>query len=114
MQNPQSKCKLEADCEPPKPEPSQLAKSSKTSTTTTCIVLSSAQPWTTIEEDVLLLGLCFQQVLWYSLLMAAASLSTFKTLKQRSILRCSKQIREQKSRIYIIWRCTMFLICSHD
>ncbi|KAL7588892.1 small polypeptide DEVIL 14 [Lactuca sativa] len=46
--------------------------------------------------------------------MAAAGLSSFKTLKQRSLVRCSKQIREQKARLYIIWRCTMFLMCSHD
>ncbi|KAJ0597852.1 hypothetical protein HanPI659440_Chr04g0169941 [Helianthus annuus] len=38
----------------------------------------------------------------------------FKTLKKRSQMRCSKQIREQKARLYIIWKCTMFLIRSHD
>ncbi|XP_071701414.1 small polypeptide DEVIL 14-like [Rutidosis leptorrhynchoides] len=46
--------------------------------------------------------------------MVTTSSSTFKLLKQRSLVRCSKQIREQKVRLYIIWRCTKFLICSHD
>nr|XP_043621957.1 small polypeptide DEVIL 14 [Erigeron canadensis] len=46
--------------------------------------------------------------------MAMASSAAFKLLKQRSLVRCSKQIREQKARLYIIWRCTKFLICSHD
>ncbi|XP_024968635.1 uncharacterized protein LOC112508087 [Cynara cardunculus var. scolymus] len=46
--------------------------------------------------------------------MAASSSSTLKALKHPSLFRCSKQIREQKARLYIIWRCTKFLICSHD
>ncbi|XP_073042376.1 small polypeptide DEVIL 14-like [Primulina eburnea] len=28
--------------------------------------------------------------------------------------RCSKQIREQRARLYIIWRCAVLLMCWHD
>uniref|UniRef100_A0A251UEH7 Putative DVL n=1 Tax=Helianthus annuus TaxID=4232 RepID=A0A251UEH7_HELAN len=44
--------------------------------------------------------------------MAAANSSTLKTLKHWSLVRCSKQIREQKARIYIIWRCTISLVAT--
>ncbi|XP_022963517.1 uncharacterized protein LOC111811136 [Cucurbita pepo subsp. pepo] len=27
---------------------------------------------------------------------------------------CSKQIREQRARLYIIWRCAVMLLCWHD
>ncbi|XP_038684895.1 uncharacterized protein LOC119984835 [Tripterygium wilfordii] len=45
--------------------------------------------------------------------MAARTLST-RSLKLRSWQRCSKQIREQRARLYIIWRCTVLLVCWHD
>ncbi|KAJ0909971.1 hypothetical protein HanRHA438_Chr06g0247271 [Helianthus annuus] len=45
--------------------------------------------------------------------MAAANSSTLKTLKHWSLVRCSKQIREQKARIYIIWRCTICILIVH-
>ncbi|XP_017191210.1 small polypeptide DEVIL 14-like [Malus sylvestris] len=28
--------------------------------------------------------------------------------------RCSKQIREQRARLYIIWRCSVMLLCWHE
>ncbi|XP_020959379.1 uncharacterized protein LOC110263093 [Arachis ipaensis] len=28
--------------------------------------------------------------------------------------RCSKYIRQQRTRLYIIWRCTVLLLCCHD
>ncbi|XP_058077029.1 small polypeptide DEVIL 14-like [Magnolia sinica] len=34
--------------------------------------------------------------------------------KLRSWQRCSRHIREQRARLYIIWRCTVLLLCSHD
>ncbi|XP_062086127.1 small polypeptide DEVIL 14 [Humulus lupulus] len=34
--------------------------------------------------------------------------------KVRTWPRCSKQIREQRARLYIIWRCTVLLLCWHD
>ncbi|KAG2693608.1 hypothetical protein I3843_08G100000 [Carya illinoinensis] len=44
------------------------------------------------------------------------SSSTFSTrsLKVRSWPRGSKQIRQQRARLYIIWRCTVILLCWHD
>ncbi|XP_019082830.1 PREDICTED: uncharacterized protein LOC109125534 [Camelina sativa] len=27
---------------------------------------------------------------------------------------CSKQIKEQRARLYIIWKCAIFLLSSHD
>ncbi|XP_019101759.1 PREDICTED: uncharacterized protein LOC109133153 [Camelina sativa] len=27
---------------------------------------------------------------------------------------CSKQIKEQRARLYIIWKCAVFLLSSHD
>ncbi|XP_039025170.1 uncharacterized protein LOC120158385 [Hibiscus syriacus] len=35
-------------------------------------------------------------------------------MKDRSWRRCSKQIREQRGRLYIIWRCAVLLLCWHD
>ncbi|XP_073148233.1 small polypeptide DEVIL 14-like [Henckelia pumila] len=37
-----------------------------------------------------------------------------RSSKVRLIRRCSKQIREQRARLYIIWRCTVLLMCWHD
>ncbi|XP_022758190.1 uncharacterized protein LOC111305179 [Durio zibethinus] len=37
-----------------------------------------------------------------------------RSMKGRSWQRCSKQIREQRARLYIIWRCTVLLLCWHD
>nr|KJB42075.1 hypothetical protein B456_007G135100 [Gossypium raimondii] len=37
-----------------------------------------------------------------------------RSMKGRSWQRCSKQIREQRGRLYIIWRCTVLLLCWHD
>ncbi|XP_054797061.1 small polypeptide DEVIL 14 [Prosopis cineraria] len=34
--------------------------------------------------------------------------------KVRSWERCSKHIRQQRTRLYIIWRCTVLLLCCHD
>ncbi|XP_034905259.1 small polypeptide DEVIL 14-like [Populus alba] len=45
--------------------------------------------------------------------MAADALS-MRSMKLRSRQRCSKQIREQRTRLYIIWRCTVMLLCWHD
>ncbi|XP_027937717.1 uncharacterized protein LOC114192256 [Vigna unguiculata] len=28
--------------------------------------------------------------------------------------RCSKQVRQQRTRLYIIWRCTVLLLCWHE
>ncbi|KAF8117904.1 hypothetical protein N665_0008s0242 [Sinapis alba] len=28
--------------------------------------------------------------------------------------RCSKQMKEQRARLYIIWKCAVFLLSSHD
>ncbi|XP_052211278.1 small polypeptide DEVIL 14 [Diospyros lotus] len=45
--------------------------------------------------------------------MATNSFS-FRGSKLRPWHRCPKQIREQKARLYIIWRCTVLLLCWHD
>ncbi|XP_023637981.1 uncharacterized protein LOC111830420 [Capsella rubella] len=34
--------------------------------------------------------------------------------KVRTWERCSKQIKEQRARLYIIWKCAVFLLSSHD
>ncbi|KAG7530045.1 DVL family [Arabidopsis thaliana x Arabidopsis arenosa] len=34
--------------------------------------------------------------------------------KVRTWKRCSKQIKEQRARLYIIWKCAVFLLSSHD
>ncbi|XP_023886598.1 small polypeptide DEVIL 14 [Quercus suber] len=46
--------------------------------------------------------------------MAANTLSSTKSLKVRSWQRCSKQVRERRARLYLIWRCTVILLCWHD
>ncbi|KAL3725555.1 hypothetical protein ACJRO7_030564 [Eucalyptus globulus] len=47
---------------------------------------------------------------------ANSSTSAVRTsLKLRSWQRCcSKHIREQRARLYLIWRCTVMLICWQD
>ncbi|XP_019235604.1 PREDICTED: uncharacterized protein LOC109215935 [Nicotiana attenuata] len=44
----------------------------------------------------------------------ASSLSSLRGSKIKSMQRCSKQVREQRARLYIIWRCTVLLLCWHD
>ncbi|XP_058196002.1 small polypeptide DEVIL 14 [Rhododendron vialii] len=47
--------------------------------------------------------------------MAANSLPLrCSKLRSWSWQRCSKQIREQRARVYIIWRCTVMLLSWHD
>ncbi|XAR58525.1 hypothetical protein NMG60_11013956 [Bertholletia excelsa] len=46
--------------------------------------------------------------------MAEATSFPLRCSKLRSWQRCSKQIRERRARLYIIWRCTVLLICWHD
>ncbi|XP_027097195.1 uncharacterized protein LOC113780330 [Coffea eugenioides] len=46
--------------------------------------------------------------------MAANALSFRSVSKVRSFSRCSKPLREQRARLYIIWRCTVLLVCWHD
>ncbi|XP_047312641.1 small polypeptide DEVIL 14-like [Impatiens glandulifera] len=43
---------------------------------------------------------------------SSSSLRSFT--KMRTWQRCSKQIREQRARIYIIWRCTVLLLSWQD
>ncbi|KAL8054977.1 hypothetical protein ABFS82_04G025600 [Erythranthe guttata] len=43
-----------------------------------------------------------------------AANSSVRSLKHGSVQRCSKQMREHKARLYIIWRCTVLLLCWHD
>ncbi|KAB2016226.1 hypothetical protein ES319_D08G081500v1 [Gossypium barbadense] len=45
--------------------------------------------------------------------VSESSFST-RSMKGRSWQRCSKQIREQRARLYIVWRCTVLLLCWHD
>ncbi|XP_010278543.1 PREDICTED: uncharacterized protein LOC104612699 [Nelumbo nucifera] len=45
--------------------------------------------------------------------MAVHSLS-LRNPKVRSWQRWSRHIREQRARLYIIWRCTVMLICWND
>ncbi|KAI4349541.1 hypothetical protein L6164_010120 [Bauhinia variegata] len=44
----------------------------------------------------------------------AASVFSVRGSKVRSWGRCSKQVRQQRTRLYIIWRCTVLLLCWHD
>lgn len=46
--------------------------------------------------------------------MAANALSFRSVSKVRSFSRSSKPLREQRARLYIIWRCTVLLVCWHD
>ncbi|KAL9430888.1 hypothetical protein AB3S75_022001 [Citrus x aurantiifolia] len=43
--------------------------------------------------------------------MAATSMFSVRSMKLRKL---SKHIREQKARLYIIWRCSVMLLCWHD
>lgn len=47
----------------------------------------------------------------FNLFMAATSMFSVRTMKLRKL---SKHIREQKARLYIIWRCSVMLLCWHD
>ncbi|KAJ0113389.1 hypothetical protein Patl1_03432 [Pistacia atlantica] len=47
--------------------------------------------------------------------MAASSFSwSRRSMKVRSWQRFSTQIREQRARLYIIWRCTVMLLCWNE
>uniref|UniRef100_A0A7N0SYD2 DEVIL-like protein n=1 Tax=Kalanchoe fedtschenkoi TaxID=63787 RepID=A0A7N0SYD2_KALFE len=48
--------------------------------------------------------------------MAGSSLFSFPTrsLKHQTWRKCSMHIREQKARLYIIWRCAVLLVCWQD
>ncbi|WOH01676.1 hypothetical protein DCAR_0521061 [Daucus carota subsp. sativus] len=45
--------------------------------------------------------------------MAANSFS-IGCAKARSWERCSKRIKQQRARVYIIWRCTVLLMNWHE
>ncbi|ONI28599.1 hypothetical protein PRUPE_1G150500 [Prunus persica] len=38
-------------------------------------------------------------------------MSSVLTLKQLSWDKCSRLMREQRTRLYIMWRCTVILLC---
>ncbi|KAM1519094.1 hypothetical protein ACFX1Q_022912 [Malus domestica] len=38
-------------------------------------------------------------------------LSSVRTPKLRSWEKCSRLMREQRTRFYIMWRCTVILLC---
>lgn len=40
--------------------------------------------------------------------------SSSSKIGSRSLERCSKHIRQQRTRLYIIWRCTVLLLCWQD
>lgn len=40
--------------------------------------------------------------------------SSLRSSKVRPWGRCSKYIRQQRTRLYIIWRCTVLLLCWHE
>jgi hypothetical protein len=42
------------------------------------------------------------------------SSSSSSSSKLRPWRKCSKHIRHQKTRLYIIWRCTVLLLCWHE
>ncbi|KAH1136398.1 hypothetical protein AAZX31_10G024400 [Glycine max] len=44
----------------------------------------------------------------------AANVFSVRGSKVRSWERCSKQVRQQRTRLYIIWRCTVLLLCWHE
>ncbi|XP_016650799.1 PREDICTED: uncharacterized protein LOC107881477 [Prunus mume] len=47
--------------------------------------------------------------------MAAKAIPTTRSsLKLRPWTWCSKHIREQRARLYIVWRCSVMLLCWHD
>ncbi|KAK9756122.1 hypothetical protein RND81_01G075000 [Saponaria officinalis] len=37
-----------------------------------------------------------------------------RSMKARPWQRCCKQVKEHKGRLYIIWRCTVILLCWQD
>ncbi|XP_060180382.1 small polypeptide DEVIL 14 [Lycium barbarum] len=43
----------------------------------------------------------------------ASSMSSLRASKIRK-WQGSKQVREHRARLYIIWRCTVLLLCWHD
>ncbi|CAG7866284.1 unnamed protein product [Brassica rapa] len=46
---------------------------------------------------------------------AAVVLRCISSTKERTWKICSKQIKEQRARLYIIWKCAVFLLSSsHD
>ncbi|KAK7355791.1 hypothetical protein VNO80_15053 [Phaseolus coccineus] len=45
---------------------------------------------------------------------STASVFSVRGSKLRSWERCSKQVRQQRTRLYIIWRCTVLLLCWHE
>ncbi|XP_018490208.1 small polypeptide DEVIL 14-like [Raphanus sativus] len=46
---------------------------------------------------------------------ATVVFSCISSTKVRTWKRCSKQIKEQRARLYIIWKCAVFLLSSsHD
>ncbi|KAL9430889.1 hypothetical protein AB3S75_026144 [Citrus x aurantiifolia] len=38
-------------------------------------------------------------------------MAALRSIKSRSWQRCSKQIREHRARLYIIWKCSVMLLC---
>lgn len=46
--------------------------------------------------------------------MASANAFSTRSSKTRTWPRCSKQIREQRARLYIIWKCTVLLLFWDD
>ncbi|XP_074274168.1 small polypeptide DEVIL 6-like [Silene latifolia] len=46
--------------------------------------------------------------------MKMSSMTTTSFSARNLKLRCAKQIREQRARLYIIWRCTVILLCWQD
>ncbi|KAI5580897.1 hypothetical protein POPTR_008G202000v4 [Populus trichocarpa] len=40
----------------------------------------------------------------------AGNLASMRLPKLRSWQRCSRMVREQRTRLYIIWRCTVILL----
>ncbi|XP_029125469.1 uncharacterized protein LOC114915235 [Cajanus cajan] len=46
--------------------------------------------------------------------MTTSVFSSVRSSKVRPWGRCSNYIRQQRTRLYIIWRCTVLLLCWHD
>ncbi|KAH1070127.1 hypothetical protein GYH30_007305 [Glycine max] len=44
----------------------------------------------------------------------ASKVTLVMSSKVRPWGRCSKYIRQQRTRLYIIWRCTVLLLCWHE
>ena len=49
-----------------------------------------------------------------SMTTTTAMFSSVRASKLRPWGRCSKYIRQQRTRLYIIWRCTVLLLCWHE